>query len=123
MNMRLNYKNLLRGVLIVFPIFLVLMMGTLYKEKIVIEAVSPNETILGESFYVSVTGSGFQNGDTIYINDQPQNTTFGNTGWITCVVDASLYQEPGNLEVRVVRGEGKKIIVKSNTAEIKVIEK
>jgi len=123
MNSRVTYKALLKAIIIIFPACLLILLGSVYKDKIVISEIYPIEIVVGEPFNISIVGDGFNSGDEIYINGERCDTTFGNEGWITCTVNEKLYSKAGTLKVQVLRKQDEKIIIRSNRVKILVKEK
>lgn len=103
-------KKLMMVAVCFICIFLIVSITMKNVNPIIIERVDPVEIRVGEDFYLfeekptmSVYGKGFIEGDIIYINDQPQDSAVGNSSWMTCFVDRSLYQQIGKLTVQVKR--------------------
>lgn len=117
---KLTFKNILRVAMIIFPVALIAMMGSVYKEKITIERLEPAEVIVGNGFNLSVMGTGFDTLDEIYINGKACPTTFGNAEWITCTVSPEIAQSEGALKVQVLRKENNRVLIESNIEQILV---
>ncbi|HFL3605263.1 TPA: hypothetical protein ACG3RE_000078 [Clostridioides difficile] len=72
-------------IIILFSLVLFIGMFFISYQKININKVEPKEFNIGyQNASISVKGSGFKDGDGIYINNMKQETTFGNDRWITC---------------------------------------
>jgi hypothetical protein len=102
-------------------------MPALFQESINITNIYPEKGVATVAFNsingeatLTIKGTGFEKGDLVYINDEKQQTTFGNSELLTCFVDKDLYIEPGNLTVRVVRKAGNKILLKSNMIDLEI---
>lgn len=125
---KIHFIQLCRLSIILFPVILIILISSVFQERIIIESIVPEESIAivpfnefnGEAA-LEVKGSGFMSSDVIYINGTPQSTTFGNNTLLTCIVDRSLYQEPGKLEVKVLRKDGEKVLQKSNKKYLNII--
>jgi hypothetical protein len=75
--------------------------------SLVLLAVHPSSTRAGEGFGVQAKGEAALSLDTenarpgveVVFDDTPLTTSYGNEGWVTALVPAALYREPGRYEV------------------------
>lgn len=124
-------KKILPGIIVIICFVIICNITLKQANSSVIDRVDPIEIIVGEKFYetegvstLGVYGSKFQLGDIIYLNNQPQDTTFGNEGWLTCFVPDEFYEKQGRVQVQVKRIDDKgKIIEKSNIKVIRILAK
>lgn len=99
------------------------------QEKMVLDSVSPDRIKAGEAFnpreeesFLELFGSGFVPGCQIYLNDKPQSTVFGDTGYLTASVPKEFYEKSGQLEIQVklIDSMGK-LIAESNKLTIDIL--
>ncbi len=128
-DIKINFKQLCRIAILLFPIVLIILISFVFQDKIIIESISPEYGIAGIPFNefngeaaLAVKGNEFMIGDIIYINGIPQNTTYGNNEILTCIVDSNLYQKQATLKVKVIRKEGNRVLLKSNEKILEIIE-
>lgn len=89
--------------------FSLIMLITLHQiNGMFIISTNPEKIIAAQSFNevdnqstMGITGKGFDEQSTIYINDIPQPTTFGSSQFLTCFVDRELYEEETTLKIQV----------------------
>lgn len=123
-------KEILMVMVCIICVILIIQITMKQVNPIIIDRLDPMVITAGQDFYLyegkstmASYGKGFEVGDVIYIDGQPQDTTVGNSGWITCFVDRKLYQDARNLEVQIKRIDEKgKVKKASNIITIRVNE-
>ncbi|WP_053982970.1 hypothetical protein [Niameybacter massiliensis] len=114
-------KNLIMVLICLVCVFLIVFITMKNVNPIIVERVDPIEVKAGEDFYIfegkptiSVYGKGFKDGDIIFINNHPQNSAVGDSGWMTCFVDRQEYAVSGKMEVQVKRINEKGRVIKKS---------
>lgn len=101
---KINFVEVYKMILCIFPIILFIGMFILGNEKMVIKDITPNQlSVTNEKIVLSVYGKGFKEKDIIYINGREQETTYGNEGWLTCFITKEIHSETQEAEVEVKR--------------------
>jgi uncharacterized membrane protein YeaQ/YmgE (transglycosylase-associated protein family) len=81
--------------------------GSLKPEPITVTGVNPPSVPAGSTNQViTVTGTNFVDGSTVYLNDAAQVTTFVSSSQLTAQLDDALLTAPATLKLKVVNGEG-----------------
>lgn len=81
--------------------------GSLKPEPSTVIAVEPPSVPAGSTNQViTVNGTNFIDGATLYLNDAPQATTFVSSTQLTAQVDDALLATPATLKLKVVNEEG-----------------
>jgi hypothetical protein len=81
--------------------------GSLKPEPSTITGIDPPSVPAGHTNQViTVTGTNFVDGSTVYLNDAAQPTTFVSTTQLTAQIDDALLAAPATLKLKVVNEEG-----------------
>ena len=108
--MKVYLKRIILILIVALCIWNIVTFTLKLENAIVIDRVTPDKIVANEKFFetdgvstMGVYGEKIHPGDIIYINNEPQETTYGSEEWLTCFVPDEYYAKKGKLKVQVKR--------------------